>query len=188
MKIVLGITGASGSIYAKYFIQAIKDTEAIVHIVPSKTGASVLEYELNVDSIRDIIPIDSIAKYKLENYDDFFASIASGSYKVDKTIILPASMSTVASIAAGVCNNLIHRAASIALKEKRSLVIGFRESPLTAIDLSNLLHLAEAGAVIMPLAPGFYHKPTDIDDIVKFMVGKILDSLNIDNDLFMRWS
>ena len=188
-KIILGITGASGSIYAKTFIEAIAGTDIHVHIIASNMGKQVIEYELStsLENIVENISQETTANFAIENSENFFSKVASGSYKTDGMVILPCSMSTIGSVAQGTSHNLLHRAASVCLKEKRKLIIAFRESPLSAVDLSNMLALANNGATIMPLAPGFYHKPDSLEDIINFMVGKILDNLEIENNLFKRW-
>jgi len=186
-KIILGITGASGSIYAMRLLQALKDIDIEVHIIPSKVGMEVFKYETDKELI-DIIK--DTPKFKFENPDNFFASIASGSYQsqqVDGMVILPCSVSTVGHIANGISANLLHRAALVCLKEKINLVLAVREMPLTSIDLQNLLTLSNNGATILPLSPGFYGKPTTYDDIINFVVGKVLDSIGIKNSLYERW-
>jgi 4-hydroxy-3-polyprenylbenzoate decarboxylase len=112
---------------------------------------------------------------------------SSGSWRLDGTVVVPCSMSTAGAIASGATTNLVHRAAAVALKEGRRLVIVPRETPWSLVDLRNMTALAEAGAAILPACPGFYHKPAGIDDLVDFVVGKILDRLGIEHELFERW-
>ncbi|MCL1998360.1 MAG: UbiX family flavin prenyltransferase [Turicibacter sp.] len=184
-SLILAISGASGSPYSLRFLETLADTEIFTHILPSAVGAEVFEYETG-KNITDIAK--KSANFKLERYDDFFSTIASGSNFADAMVILPASMSTIGHIANGISANLLHRAAAVCLKERRKLVIAFREAPLTSIDLENMLKLSQAGAMILPLAPGFYHRPTNLDDIINFTVGKILDCLQIKNNLTRRWN
>ena len=186
-KIILGITGASGSIYALRLLEILKDADVEVHIIPSKVGCEVFKYETDKELI-DVIK--DVPQFKIEKPDDFFSSIASGSYQsqqVSGMVILPCSVSTVGHIANGISANLLHRAALVCLKEKINLVMAVREMPLTSIDLQNLLTLSNNGATVLPLSPGFYHKPKTYDDIINFIVGKVLDSLKIENDLYGRW-
>jgi 4-hydroxy-3-polyprenylbenzoate decarboxylase len=112
---------------------------------------------------------------------------ASGSFRLDGTVVVPCSMSTVGAVASGVCLNLIHRAALTSLKEGRPLILAFRETPLSLPDLRNLTSLAEAGAVILPAAPAFYHAPQNIDDLIDFIAGKILDRLSVKHNLYTQW-
>jgi len=165
-------------------LEVLAEMPIEAHIIPSKMGARVFEYETgkDLDSF-----VGGVAQFKIERCDDFFSCVASGSYRTDGMAILPCSMSTVGHIAGGISSNLLHRAAAVCLKEKRRLVIAFREMPVTSIDLQNMLTLSNSGAVILPLAPGFYHKPKTCGEIVDFVVGKVLDSLGIENNLYKRW-
>lgn len=183
-KIILGITGASGSIYAMRLLGVLAEIGIETHIIPSKTGIEVFKYETG-NNLANII--DNVTQFKMEQHDDFFSGVASGSYQIDSMVILPCSMSTIGHIANGMSSNLLHRAAAVCLKERRKLVIAFREMPITSIDLQNMLTLSNNGAVILPLTPGFYHKPKTFDEIIDFVVGKVLDSLNIENNLYKRW-
>jgi len=181
-KIVLGITGASGSIYALRLIEELAKMDITIHIVASETGKEVLKYETG-QSLESFASKNII----LEDSKNFFSSIASGSFKTDGMVIVPCSVSTLGSIASGISSNLLHRVAAVCLKEKRNLILAVRESPLTSIDLQNMLILSNAGATIMPLAPAFYGKQKTLEDLVNFMIGKILDNLNIENNIYERW-
>ena len=185
-KIIIGITGASGSIYAIKLIESLEKMDIYIHIVASETGKKVLEYEMgkSLENFTNSFPKNRII---LEDDKNFFSSIASGSFKTDGMIIVPCSVSTLGSIANGIASNLLHRAATVCLKEKRNLILAVRESPLTSIDLQNMLTLSNAGATIMPLSPAFYGKQETLEDLVNFMVGKILDNLNIENNIYKRW-
>jgi 4-hydroxy-3-polyprenylbenzoate decarboxylase len=127
------------------------------------------------------IAVDSLA------IDDFWAGAASGSAAADAMIVVPCSMGTLGRIAAGLSGNLLERAADVMLKERRNLLLVPRETPFNSIHLANLLRLSQAGAVILPAMPGFYHGPETIEDLVDFVVGKILDQLNVQHSLFTRW-
>ena len=186
-KYLICITGASGSIYGIRAIRAIAQAGHEAHCVVSEWGNRVMERETG----RAFASWAGELNLKPENiYDsaDMAAAPASGSFRLDGAIIVPCSMNTAGAIASGICFNLIHRAALTSLKEGRPLVLAPRETPLSLVDLKNLTALAEAGAAIVPCSPAFYHQPKTIDDMVDFMAGKILDRLNIEHNLFERWS
>lgn len=187
-RIVVGITGASGSIYAKRLIEVLLEKGYEVIVICTDNGQDVMSYELNLDFK---IWTESLKKkYNLfytEDNSNLFAGVASGSYKYDAVIVLPCSMGTLAEISCGYSKNLLARVCDVALKEKRRLVIVPRETPLSAIHLENMLKLSRLGVTILPAMPGFYHKPLNIQDIVDFVIGKILDHLLIENNLFKKW-
>lgn len=182
MRIVVGITGASGSIYALRLIEVLRQLGHEVHGVVTDSGWQVLAYECNVTREDFAARVDVL-------YDNanIGAAIASGSFKADAMAVLPCSMKTVASIAHSLSDNLLTRAADVMLKEGRKLILVPRETPMHAIHLENLLKLAQLGVKIVPAAPGFYHRPQTIEDLVDMLVGKICDQLGIDADLFARW-
>ncbi|WP_295155442.1 UbiX family flavin prenyltransferase [Selenomonas sp. AE3005] len=182
MKIVVGITGASGSVYALRLIEVLRHAGHEVHAVVTDSGWQVLDYECGVS--RGMLETRVNVLYDNNNVG---AAIASGSFKVDAMVVLPCSMKTVASIAHSMSDNLLTRAADVMLKEGRKLVIVPRETPMHAIHLENLLKLAQLGVRIVPAAPGFYHRPRSIADLVDMLVGKICDQLGVDTDLFTRW-
>jgi 4-hydroxy-3-polyprenylbenzoate decarboxylase len=192
MHVFLGITGASGAPYAARLLEALQAAECEIGVCASGAAVEVLATELygNARLSRD----ETLARL-LEHapgatvYDqnDWKAPYASGSAKVDAYVICPCSMGTLGTIASGAMQNLIHRAASVALKEERRLVLMPRETPLSAIHLRNMLTLREAGATILMLAPGFYHGAETVDDLVDFVVARALDQLGLDNALAKRW-
>ena len=188
---ILGITGASGSIYAVRLIEQLALQNIKLHVIASKTAREVVAYETQLDIqeyIETIISKDNTkAIFELEEHDNYFSKVASGSYITDGMIILPCSVSTIGSIANGISSNLLHRAAAVCLKEKRKLILVARETPLTSIDLQNMLTLSNNGATILPASPAFYHIPKTYDDIVNFVVGKVLDQLQIENYLYKKW-
>lgn len=188
-KFIIGITGASGSIYAIRLTEELLNKGYIIHIVATDNGKKVLHYETGIDFSDWIYSLKNKYKDKifLDNINDLFSGIASGSFKTDGMIIAPCSMSTLGEISHGMSKNLLGRAADVCLKEKRPLVIVPRETPLNSIHLRNMLTLSEMGVTILPAMPGFYHKPETLDDAVNFVVGKILDCLDIDNNLFKKW-
>jgi 4-hydroxy-3-polyprenylbenzoate decarboxylase len=192
MRIFLGITGASGAPYAARLLQALSAGGAEVGLTVSDSGFEVVATELYGDPS---LPEDEVLRRLTDGLDgvtyyakdDYKNPYASGSAKVDGYVICPCSMATLGTIAAGAMANLVHRAASVALKEGRRLVLVPRETPLSTIHLENMLRLRQAGAVVLFAAPGFYHSPRTIDDLINFVVGRCLDQLGIDNSLVTRW-
>jgi len=192
MRIFLGITGASGAPYAARLLQALSAAGAEVGLTVSDSGFEVLATELYGDASlpedevlrRLTAGLDGVTYYPKDDYKNPYAS---GSAKVDGYVVCPCSMATLGTIAAGAMANLVHRAASVALKEGRRLVLVPRETPLSTIHLESMLRLRQAGAVILFAAPGFYHSPRTIDDLINFVVGRCLDQLGIDNSLVTRW-
>jgi 4-hydroxy-3-polyprenylbenzoate decarboxylase len=191
VRIFLGITGASGAHYAARLVQALVDADAEVGICISRAGYEVLATELH----RDVsLPQDEIAQrltggaegVTIYGERDWNAPYASGSAKVDAYVVCPCSMGTLGTIASGAMSNLIHRAASVALKEGRKLVLCPRETPLSRIHLRNMLEAQEAGATILFLAPGFYHGADSVDQLVDFVVARLLDQLGIEHEA-ARW-
>jgi flavin prenyltransferase len=193
VRVFLGVTGASGAPYAKRLLDELVRAGCEVGLAASKAGVQVLATELYGDPSlerddvlqRFVGPAGSAVT--LVGVDDYSSSYASGSARIDGYVVCPCSMSTVGTLAAGAMANLIHRAASVALKERRRLVLVPRETPLSSIHLRGLATLHEAGAVILFAAPGFYHGADSVDDLVNFVVARCLDQLGIDNDLIQRW-
>jgi 4-hydroxy-3-polyprenylbenzoate decarboxylase len=192
MNVFLGITGASGAPYAARLLSALSQAGAEVGVCVSESGIKVIATELYRDDTlsreqvleRFLEGIDGVSLYSERDYNSPYAS---GSAKVDGYVICPCSMATAGTIAAGAMANLVHRAASVALKEERKLVLVPRETPLSTIHLENLLRLRNAGATILFAAPGFYNAPETIDDLIEFVVGRCLDQLGIENKLTKRW-
>ena len=186
-KYLLCITGASGSMYGLKTLKALLESGHEVHGIVSRWGERVIAEETGRPFHRWASDF-GIPSNRIYAPEDLAAPPASGSFLLDGTIIVPCSMNTIGSIAAGISGNLIHRAALTSLKEGRPLALVPRETPLSVIDLRNLTALAEAGAAIIPAAPAFYQKPKTIDDLTDFMAGKIFDRLNITHNLFQRWN
>lgn len=186
--VTLGITGASGAPYAVRLLRALNDGATPVRLIVSGYGLRLLKEESGVDGL-DGLRAATGDWSRVELYDslDRGATPASGSSPSAGMVICPCSMGTVASIAAGTSRNLVERAADVALKERRPLILVPRETPLSLIHLENLTRLTRAGATIMPAAPGFYHRPRSIDDLVDFVVARILDHLDVPHDLGNRW-
>lgn len=181
MKMIIAVTGASGAIYAQNFLQHTKKLGIETHLIITETARKVIKHELG-----DPNALDALASftYKPSNME---APIASGSFKVETMVIIPATMKTISAIAHGYSENLVIRAADVHLKERRDLILVPRETPIHAIHLENMAKLAKMGAIILPAMPGFYHNPKKIKDLADFISGKILDQLNIPNELFKRW-
>src|SRR2546421_718768 len=191
MRIFLGITGASGAPYAARLVQALGAAGCELGVCISRAGYEVIATELFRD---ESLPQDEIAARLLDGVDatvyserDWKSPYASGSAKVDAYVICPCSMGTLGTIASGAMSNLIQRAASVALKEERRLVLCPRETPLSHIHLRNMLELKQAGATILFLAPGFYHSAEAADDLRRFVVARCLDQLGLDQELAPRW-
>ncbi|RJP84500.1 MAG: UbiX family flavin prenyltransferase [Desulfobacteraceae bacterium] len=193
-QIVVAITGASGSIYGVRLIKSLMTLPVKVYLVVSPSGRQVMMHETGYAEG----PLDPFLREKGAIFhesamidelspDDFSAPIASGSFQHDGMVVAPCSMNTLAAIANGITDNGIHRAADVCLKERRPLILLPRETPLSLIHLKNMVRAAEAGAVIMPPSPGFYHRPQTIDDLVDTVVARILDHLGLAHDLSPRW-
>lgn len=182
MKILLGITGATGICYGIRLLEILKETEHHVTLVMSPWAEKNVVFESNV-TVEDIKAMaDTIC-----DYDDLSAPAASGSHGIDAVIIAPCSMKTLSAVANGYSDNLIVRSADVALKERRPLLLMARETPLTAIHLRNMLTVTEAGGILIPPMPAFYHHPQTIEDVIDQSVGKVLDLLKISHDLYRRW-
>lgn len=183
MRIVVGITGASGALYAMDLLRALQAPGGHeVHGVVSEYGWKVLAHECGAGP-GDVRPL----LHTLHDNADLGASIASGSFGVDAMVVVPCTMRTLGAIACGLADNLVCRAADVVLKERKNLVLAVRETPLNAVHLENMLRLSRMGAGVMPLCPGFYHKPASIGDLAAMMTGRILDNLGLANDRFERW-
>src|SRR5256884_6034566 len=192
MNIFLGITGASGAPYAARLLEALAAADCEIGVCASSAGVEVLATELygNAKLSRDETLarlLERAPQATLYEANDWKAPYASGSAKVDAYIICPCSMGTLGTIASGAMQNLIHRAASVAIKEERKLVLCPRETPLSTIHLENMPTLRRAGATILFLAPGFYHGAESVDDLVEFIVARVLDHIGLDNALIPRW-
>ncbi|KAJ5214781.1 flavoprotein [Penicillium cf. viridicatum] len=181
-RIVVGITGATGAVYAIRILSILRQLGVETHLVISKWALATLKYETSVAEaeIRALASRSYTAK-------DLSAPIASGSFQHDGMMIVPCSMKTLAAVRSGYCDDLIARAADVTLKEDRRLLLAVRETPLSAIHLENLLFLRRANAIIFPPVPAFYHRPKSIDDIIDQSVGRMLDQMGIFTDSFERW-
>lgn len=187
-RIIIGITGASGAAYAVRVIEMLVAAEVEVHLTISALGKRLLHDELGMKRIdAEALTGGKPSQLVVHPENDVGAAIASGSFLHDGMIIVPCSSNSMAKVAAGITDNLLQRAAAVTLKEQRQLVLAYRESPMSRIDLLNAQRLSEAGAVIAPLAPGFYLMPRTIEDLVDFMAGKLLDLMGVPHELKTRW-
>ena len=187
-RIVVGITGASGAAYARRVLELLADAGVEIHLTVSALGRRLLFEELGLSRLdADALTGGRGELVTIHNDNDVGASIASGSFQHDGMVIVPCSSNTLGSIAAGIGDNLVKRAAAVTLKERRKLILAYRESPASHIDLCNMKRVSEAGAIVAPLAPGFYLRPATIDDLVDFMAGRLLDLLGVPHDLDVRW-
>lgn len=182
MKLIVAITGASGVIYGKRLLEILHNKNIETHLIISQAAEKIIEHELGTTKT----PLEKLATYVYE-VNDWSSPIVSGSFKTDGMIIAPCSMKTLAGIANGFAENVILRAADVALKENRKLILVPRETPLNAIHLRNMLNLANQGALIVPAMPAYYHKPKNIEALVDFIVGRVLDLLEIKHTLYKRW-
>ncbi|MEM6391651.1 MAG: UbiX family flavin prenyltransferase [Planctomycetota bacterium] len=192
-RVVVGITGASGAVYAARLIQLCVASGAAVHLVVSPLGRRLLHDELGMETL-DLaalagLPGETVPE-NLVYHDvrDVGAVVASGSFKHDGMVVVPCSSNTLSAAATGASNNLIHRAAHVCLKERRKLVLVHREAPLSLVDIENMKRVTEAGAIVMPANPGFYMLPERVEDLVDFVVGRTLDLLGVEHDLKVRWA
>ena len=187
--VTFGITGASGAPYALRLLRAFNETATPLRLIVSSYGWRLLAEETGIDGL-DALKAATGDWGRVEVYDalDRGATPASGSAPSRGMVICPCSMGTLASIAAGTSRNLVERAADVALKERRPLILVPRETPLSLVHLENMTRLTRAGATVMPAAPGFYHRPRSIDDLVDFVVARVLDHLDIKHAVGRRWT
>ena len=195
-EIVVGVTGASGALYATRLLRALLAGEHRVHLILSKYGRFLLREELGFradgETVREFLVRlygEDSSTGELAEYgnNDLTCAIASGSVLTDGMVVIPCTAKTFAGIANGSSSNLIERAADVCLKERRPLVVVPRETPLNLIQLRNLAALAEAGATVLPAMPAFYQKPQSFDELADFIAGRVLDLLHIEHALFPRW-
>ncbi len=183
MRLIVGITGASGVVYGKRLLEVLQEKKVETYLIVSKAAENVIEHELKMTKRE----LEKLATH-VYDVNDLSAPIVSGSFKTDGMIVIPCSMKTLAGIAHGYSENLILRAADVTLKEKRKLILVPRETPLSVVHLKNMLDLASQGVFILPAMPAYYHKPQKTEDIIDFVAGKALDLLGIEHELFKRWS
>ena len=182
MRLVVAITGASGVIYGIRALEVLKQLQVETHLIMSEWGAKnvTIETDKTADYVRSLAT-------KCYEDDNMAAPVSSGSFKTDGMVVVPCSMKTLASIANAFDDSLVSRAAGVCIKEQRRLVLVPRETPLSKIHLDNMCKVADAGGIILPAMPGFYHRPKTMDEMVYHVVGKVLDQFNIEHGLFKRW-
>jgi len=182
MKLVVGITGSTGVIYGIRLLEVLKEKNIETHLILTEWAQKciAMETDYKIDQVKSLATI-------ISDETNMAASVSSGTHKIDGMIVIPCSMKTLSGIANGYDETLVARAAGVTLKESRKLVLVTRETPLTAINLENMLKLARLGVVILPPVPGFYTKPKTIDELVTHTVGKCLDQFDIEHNLYKRW-
>jgi len=194
--VALAITGASGAAYGLRLLEVLLAQHMRVHLMISSPGRMVIAEETDLRLPSKPMEIGTILTARfaapeglLQVYgkEDWFAPVASGSNPPDAMVVCPCTTGTLAEIAAGTSRALIERAADVAIKEKRRVILVVRETPFSPIHLENMLRLARAGVTIMPANPGFYHRPEAVEDLVDYMVARVLDHLDVDHDLMARW-
>ena len=202
-SVVLAISGASGAVYSVRLLQQLVASAVPVELTVSEAGCQVIQQELGIELDSDQIQIDALLDYQIPGcqpleipplrqvrayqYKDLMSPIASGSHRTLGMVVCPCSGGTLGSIASGNSGNLIHRGAEVHLKERRKLILVTRETPLSAIAIENMNRVPRAGAVVLPASPGWYHGVQSIGDLVDFVVARILDQLEIENQLMNRW-
>lgn len=196
-RISIAITGASGVQYSLRLIEVLLSYGYPLNIVISKAALLVFAMEMDIqlgnqpqvqkERLLSLVKCDDSSLVEVYGIEDWSAPMASGSNVSKAMVIVPATTGTLSAVATGQSNNLIERAADVMMKERKPLVIVLRETPFNAIHLKNMLTLTEAGAIVMPANPGFYHMPKTVEDIIDFMVARILDQLNIEHDLMSKW-
>ena len=193
--LVLAISGASGAVYAVRLLEMLVQTGRDVHLTISPSGRDVLMQELHVRvdlekfEVAKLVDLtEKTGRILYHHYQDFHSPIASGSYLTGGMVICPCSGGTLGTIACGTATNLLHRAAEVHLKERRKLILVPRETPLSLIQIDNMKRVVEAGAILLPAAPGWYHGVNTVMDLVDFVVARILDQLGVEHGLSKRWS
>lgn len=188
-RYIVGITGASGSIYGARIVEELLRQGNQVYLIATHNGRQVFRFELEVDLDQWVDEQNQLlGELILCNNKDMFSQVASGSFVTDGMVIAPCSMGSLAKISNGITDNLLIRAADVILKEKRQLILVPRETPLSTIHLRNMLVLSELGVDIVPPMPAFYNKPTTIDEIVDNTVGRVLASMGLGNNLYKEWN
>ena len=183
MVLLVGMSGGSGAVYGVRLLEVLKQLKMEAHLIVSTAAKETLAIETS----HKLGYVESLAS-RVYRFNDITAPPASGTFHTRGMVIIPCSMKTLAGVASGYSDNLLLRAAEVTLKERRPLVVVPRETPLTTIHIENMLRVAQAGAIVLPAMPGFYGRPGTIDELVDHIVGKVLDVLNIEHDLYRRWN
>ncbi len=191
-RILIGITGASGAVYAQRLLQVLTEQLQRVYLIVTDSGRQVVDHELSNSadefSLRKILSDKKHPRLRIFANDDFFAPVASGSNAPDAAVIIPCSMGTLSRVSHGFSTTLLERVCDVVLKQKKRLIIVPRETPLNHLHLNNMLRLAEAGAWLVPASPAFYHKPRTMADLVDFVVSRVLDCLDFPHAISSRWN
>ncbi len=188
-RIVVGISGASGAVYARRLLQLSAHAGCDIHLVVSPLGQRLLHDELGMEGVDlDALTGGRASQVTLHSHRDVGAPVASGSFAHDGMVIVPCSSNTLSAVATGQAQHLMHRAAHVTLKERRRLVLVHREMPLSLIDIRNMEQATLAGAILCPANPGFYMLPRRVEDLVDFVVARALDLLGVEHDLNVRWT
>lgn len=182
MRLIVGISGASGAIYGIRVLEALKNTEIETHLILTSAARETIRIETG----RSTADVERLATetYRIDNPT---AKLSSGSFRTDGMVVIPCSMKTLGGVASGYADNLLLRAAEVTMKERRPLVLVVRETPVTLIDLENMVKVARAGATLLPAMPAFHNRPKTVDDLVNHVVGKVFDVLGIPHNLTPRW-
>lgn len=187
-KIVVGISGASGAVYARRLLELLDEAGCQVHVMISDAARQIIARELHIaEPFARTLPVRPNANLTFHDNDDLTSPLASGSVLTDAMVVCPCSSNSLAAIAAGLADNLLRRSAYVTLKQRRRLILLHREAPLTAIDLENMLKLTHAGAIVYPACPSFYTGPKSIDDLVDQLLGRVLDLLGVTHNLPIRY-
>jgi 4-hydroxy-3-polyprenylbenzoate decarboxylase len=183
-RIIVGITGASGAVYGMSLLEALKATGKVeIHLVISDAGKDLLRMEIGTSAVKRARLLADALYYN----NDLAAPVSSGSFLTDGMVIAPCSAKTLSAVAHGYGDNLLHRAADVVLKERRKLVLLFRETPLNLSHIENMAMVTRMGAIVLPPVPAFYHKPATIADLVNHIAGKVLDLFSLEHNLYLRW-
>ena len=182
-RLIVGLTGATGAIFGVRLLEALKDTGVETHLIMSKWAQQTIEHETSL-SAREVRALATVS----HETGNMGATVSSGSFITDGMVIAPCSMRSLAAIAHGTGDHLVHRAADVILKERRKLVLVAREMPLSDVHLENMLKLSRMGVVIMPPVPAFYNHPRTVDDVVNHVVARVLDQFGISADFAKRWT
>ena len=194
MEIAVGISGASGAAYSVRFLQALDALDEVtrIHLVISTNGFTLIHQEMSIQLNEKNFSVDQLIgkqsdKIRFYNNTNFYSPIASGSYPTAGMVVIPCSTGTLGAIASGATSNLIQRGAEVAMKERKKVVLVIRETPLSMIHLENCVRITQAGGVILPASPGFYHRPAQINDLVDFVVARVLDQFELKHEVGKRW-
>ena len=188
-KIIVAITGASGVLYAQRLIDLLEKAECIINVIPTTAGDELLKTELKIKKLTAFALIGRPSQHVIfHDNDNMFNPLASGSNHIDAMVFCPCSANSLASIATGLANTLVLRAAQVSLKQRRPLILLHRETPLSEIEIKNMLTVTQAGAIVMPASPGFYMNPRAICDLVDMIIARILDLLKIPHNLTTNWT